>query len=106
MFSNAGSWVACHRPGAGVVSTFPVTFDGSEQPSNLFYADGDGWRSTIDPDDFSGGFGVWSGTSFSAPLMAGKLARRLQDDLGAGDDLDTAIGRAWDAVQDRTGIRP
>jgi hypothetical protein len=63
-------------------------------------------RDTIDPDDFRGGFGVWSGTSFSAPLMAGLLARQLQDDLGAGDDLATAISRAWDSVQARTGIQP
>ena len=33
LFSNAGEWVACHRPGAALVSTFPTTFNGSEQPT-------------------------------------------------------------------------
>ena len=29
-----------------------------------------GEREALDPDDYSGGFAVWSGTSFSAPLLA------------------------------------
>ena len=32
-------------------------------------------RSTIDPDDFSGGFATWSGTSFAAPVLAGQFLR-------------------------------
>jgi hypothetical protein len=31
-------------------------------------------RGTSDPDDYSSGFGVWSGTSFSAPAFVGELA--------------------------------
>ena len=34
-------------------------------------------RGAMDMDDFSGGFGLWSGTSFSAPYFAGELAQKL-----------------------------
>jgi hypothetical protein len=34
-------------------------------------------RATIDPDDFSGGFGIWSGTSFAGPIFAGEIAAKL-----------------------------
>jgi serine protease len=36
-------------------------------------------RSTPDPDDYSSGFGVWSGSSFSAPTLAGQVAHALCD---------------------------
>jgi subtilisin family serine protease len=107
IFSNAGPWVACHRPGAGVISTFPVTFDGSRQPSTLFYAVDDGWRGTIDPDDFSAGFGVWSGTSFAGPVLAGEIAQELfSGDCGPLDPADqvTTVNRAWEAVTRCVGV--
>ena len=105
MFTNAGPWVRAYVPGAAVMSTFPKTFQGGRQSLARTKAFGRD-RDTIDPDDFRGGFGVWSGTSFSAPLMAGYLARHIEPDLSDGDDLDTAIARAWDAVQARAGIQP
>jgi subtilisin family serine protease len=100
MFSNAGPWVACHRPGAAVVSTFPVTFNAGAAPTSEVYVDGE-QRATIDPDDFKGGFGVWSGTSFSAPLLAGEIAQRLFDgSCGPIDPPDraSAVNRAWQAI--------
>jgi hypothetical protein len=38
---------------------------------------GAGAREALDPDDYRGGFAVWSGTSFAAPLLAAHLARSL-----------------------------
>ena len=34
-------------------------------------------REALDPDDYRGGFAVWSGTSFSAPLVAAHIAKAL-----------------------------
>jgi subtilisin family serine protease len=109
LFSNAGKWVACHRPGAALVSTFPKHADGSQQPMQQTYVAGDGMRATIDPDDFtcgpSGGFGTWSGTSFSSPVLAGELAQ-AQLDSGDLDLIDPAscIERAWNAVTTCVGL--
>ena len=98
LFSNAGRWVACHRPGAGLVSTFPQTFNAAGQPSDAFLSPNEGIRSTIDPDDFLSGFGTWSGTSFAGPVLAGEIAAQLS--LGDLLALDPAIAvpRGWDAV--------
>ena len=82
LFSNSGPWVTTHRPGVNVVSTLPETLNGSGGPAWSTRVDGH-HRSTADPDDLSGGFGVWSGTSFAAPWLAGELAARLDP-----EDLD------------------
>ncbi len=99
LFSNAGAWVTSHDVGVAVVSTFPDTFDGSIQPEVAVYVPGDGLRTTLDIDDLRGGFGTWSGTSFSAPLVAAKIAARLcgAQDLAAVDQA-TAVQRTWAAV--------
>ena len=34
-------------------------------------------RSTVDPDDFRSGFGLWSGTSFAAPILVGEVAQHM-----------------------------
>jgi hypothetical protein len=47
---------------------------------------------------------VWSGSSFAAPLIAARLARRIQSDLGSGDDTPSAVARAWSALEDTTTI--
>ncbi|MEO7068924.1 MAG: S8 family serine peptidase [Nostocoides sp.] len=84
LFSNAGSWVLVHRPGAAVVSTMPTGLKGGAQASQLG-ADPCGQpRSTMNPQDYSGGFGVWSGTSFSTPVVAGECAAAIVE----GDDAD------------------
>ena len=99
LFSNDGDWVSCHRPGSAVVSTFPTTFDGALEPRRRTAAGED-----IDPDDFRSGFGLWSGTSFSAPYLAGQLAGRML----AGGTLDkidarSAVTRGWAAVRAEVG---
>ena len=73
LFSNDGPWVSAWRPGANVVSTLPTTFDGSAQPAVVTRSGAE----SLDPDDYVGGFGVWSGTSFAAPVLAGEIAAHL-----------------------------
>jgi subtilisin family serine protease len=98
LFSNAGGWVACHRPGASVVSTFPTTFNAGEQAAVATDYGGEGMRSTLDPDDFSSGFGVWSGTSFAAPVLAGQIAAQLcMVDL-TPMDRESMLTRGWGAL--------
>jgi hypothetical protein len=102
LFSNGGDWVAHWQVGAALVSTFPTTFDGGGQPS-VAYATPQGRRATMDPDRFTGGFGTWSGTSFSTPVLAGRLARRLIA-LDAESTWSDPVERMWRAVTDETGL--
>jgi subtilisin family serine protease len=109
LFSNAGDWVRCHRPGAALVSTFPETFNASEQPSIRVKMPDGSIRATIDLDDFSGGFGTWSGTSFSAPILGGQIAQELVGgSCGSLDALDSAssVSRSWAALTNLVEISP
>jgi subtilisin family serine protease len=60
-----------------VLSTIPVNFEGGIQ-ADLSSAEYDRRRETFDVDDFGSGFAVWSGTSFAAPVVAGRIAQKLQ----------------------------
>ncbi|HEY3338199.1 MAG TPA: S8/S53 family peptidase [Propionicimonas sp.] len=100
LFSNAGPWVTTYRSGAAIVSTLPTSGNAGTQSSTS--ASGGSpdkrARTTIDADDFSGGFGVWSGTSFAAPLLAGEVARTLVE-LGTDDvSLSAMLERGRKAV--------
>lgn len=97
-FSNDGPWIAALRPGVQILSTMPTTFDGAAEGKRS----PDGLRHSLDPDDFTHGFGTWSGTSFSSPLLAGQLAARIFARRVMGEPPATdAHGRvedAWHAV--------
>lgn len=102
LFSNIGPWVKTYAPGAAVVSCFPA-LNGGLQAEARNDRD-DLRRETIDPDDFTGGFAAWSGTSFAAPYVAGMLSAKVAAALmsgKAGDDKDRVAGmrRAWTAVE-------
>jgi subtilisin family serine protease len=58
-FSNYGSWVDVWAPGVDLTSTYV-----------------DGHWLTSDEDVTFAGWAAWSGTSFSAPLVAAEVARR------------------------------
>ncbi len=77
LYSNSGPWVNAWEKSAAVVSTMPTTLDGGAQPTISFIDSQGHTRETVDLDDFSSGFGVWSGTSFAAPVFAGKVAAAL-----------------------------
>jgi hypothetical protein len=70
-FTNYGPWVRACAPGVDLVSSFFRSFRGKDVPST---------PSGADPDDFSE-WCRWSGSSFSAPIVAGALLRhaRLHD---------------------------
>ncbi len=91
LFSNIGRWVTTYAPGASILSTYPH-FDGGMQADVRNDRDGR-TRETIDPDDFRGGFALWSGTSFAAPYVAGMLAGELAAPLMSGQ-LTTAAARS------------
>ena len=81
LFSNVGPWVRTYAPGAAVVSTTPA-FTGGAQAATR--ADFEGFdRQTVDPDDYRGGFAAWSGTSFAAPYVAGRIAAALAPSLAS-----------------------
>lgn len=105
LFSNAGPWVRAYSPGAAVVSTMPP-FRGGYEPvarTSAFNR----VREAIDPDDFAGGFAVWTGTSFSAPILAGDIAEALVGALEPADapvDAATAVNTVWTAVSNCTEL--
>jgi subtilisin family serine protease len=86
LYSNVGSWVKTYAPGSAVLSTSPP-FDGGIQAGSRNDRYGRR-RETIDPDDFTGGFAIWSGTSFAAPHVAATLARAVQAGLLDGSTVD------------------
>jgi hypothetical protein len=71
----------------------PTTYDASMEPANALQNSRGEWRTALDPDDFTCGFGVWSGTSFAGPVFAGQLAQALLDARDAGDDDAAVVAR-------------
>lgn len=105
LFSNAGQWVRVYVPGAAVMSTMPA-LQGGLLPTARTRCLGR-VRESIDPDDFRGGFAVWSGTSFAAPYFAGQVAAALLERLeGSGRTVSTdeVVQRGWAVVEDLTAI--
>jgi subtilisin family serine protease len=90
MFSNIGSWVKVYAPGVSIVSILPTTFNGGIQAGTRDDSHGHR-RETLDADDFRGGFGVWSGTSFAAPYVAGLIAWHIAHGLDPEDATTTTL---------------
>jgi subtilisin family serine protease len=77
LFSNDGTWVTDTEYGANVVSTMPISQHGAWQPDVDVHSSAYSVRATIGPEWFPGGFAAWSGTSFAAPVAAGRYLARL-----------------------------
>jgi hypothetical protein len=102
LFSNAGAWVTAWAAGAAVLSTFPDDINASRSPEIELRAAGgpaDVDREALDADDYRGGFALWSGTSFSAPLVAANIARALL--AGAEADAGLRLGGSGAEAADR-----
>jgi Subtilase family len=97
-FSNDGHWVTAWAWGAAVVSTYPPGIDGSRTPELRIPVNRKPpgrlppGCEALDPDDYSGGFAVWSGTSFSAPYLAALVAGAML--AGAEHDASLKLGNA------------
>lgn len=87
LFSNDAAWVNGEAPGANVVSTAPVIASGAWSADTRFRGLNGELRGTIDPDLFSSGFATWSGTSFAAPVLAGRYLAKLVES-GCPQDRD------------------
>jgi serine protease len=106
LFTNTGPWVRAYAPGASVLSTTPP-FQGGLQPmarTEAFQRK----RESEDPDDYTSGFALWSGTSFAAPLLAGRIAAKLADlpAPGTTEQPAVAVVRGWKAVSASTSMTP
>jgi Subtilase family len=93
MFSNDADWVTAWAQGACVVSTYPVDVDGGRTPElrdpvnrrpPAILPPG---REALDPDDFTDGWAIWSGTSFSAPYLAALITRAMLRRAAADSSL-------------------
>jgi len=80
-------------PGAGIVSTVPTTLSGSGQAGVRVNRNDPGPRATVDFDDFSSGFAIWSGTSFAAPWIAGEIAAQIVHPDAEGTTTATPDGK-------------
>jgi hypothetical protein len=101
VYSNTGPWVQTYAAATSIVSTMPTTFNASRR-SELLRQSNSGvlpampTRGAADSDDYSGGFGLWSGTSFAAPALAGDIARALGRDRPA--EVEERSKRAREVV--------
>jgi hypothetical protein len=102
LFSNIGPWVRTYAVGVSVLSTVPVAFDGGSQ-AGMRHDLEHRRRETLDLDDFAGGFAVWSGTSFAAPIVAGRIAHELGSAAPTARPA-SSIAHAVQKVLDRCAV--
>jgi hypothetical protein len=106
-YSNFGEWVTAWAVGTSVVSCFPAIDGGANPELGLLDYERPPAES-VDPDDFTGGFARWSGTSFAAAVIAGRLADALaQQPIGAdASPVDAVEERRHRAAAARKSVLP
>ncbi len=101
LFSDGGGWVRAWAPGAAVISTYPADVNGDRDPE-VSVPGPRGGRAALDPDDYRAGFAIWSGSSFSAPMIGAVFLQELMagaaadpalrlDDAGAGAAVSRSL---------------
>jgi len=110
LFSNGGDWVHNWEVAVSVVSTMPVFNAGANPSAGMVDPSGQPRRS-LDPDSFTG-FATHSGTSYAAPVLAGRVLRRLIDNSSSHHELSLdlpdgkdALARGWRALEHVTKLR-
>ncbi len=86
-FSNDGPWVTAEAIGANLVSATPMYVEGGGRAAITIRGPRGTVRSSFDPDDFRG-YSVWSGTSFAAPVLAGRYLTSLHQAGLPPDSID------------------
>ena len=80
LYSNIGDWVTHVRAGNVGAEHVPAASRAGSRPARGTIGM-KRHRQSLDPDDFTGGFAIWSGTSFAAPFVAAMIAQELGDSL-------------------------
>ena len=118
VFSDGGGWITAWGSGAMMVSTFPTDINASRSPELRMRAHPGnqlppgvslpGERESLDPDDYRDGFAIWTGSSFSTPLVAAHVvAALLKGAEGNGAlrlDLPGAVDATKRAMAALTGL--
>jgi hypothetical protein len=104
LFSNEAPWVTAWASGGSVVSTFPEVQ--AARQATITVGERDIPRETIDVDSYYGGWAIWSGTSFAAPLVAAAVVKQMVTNHEKGQDnlddvsRDSTVSRVTKAVGD------
>jgi hypothetical protein len=98
LFSNEGPWVSRWRPGAALISTFPRTTNASKNPMWRVATTDGAVRESMEGDDYSTGFAMWSGSSFAAPILAAEVANAVLANPVTGHTKADTLIRAKDVV--------
>ena len=100
---NSGPAVCVFDRGALLVSVAPIDQQASQNPARSTKDRNGLPRADRDPDLFASGFRLGSGTSYAAPVLAGRIAASLVKrvpPVGATEaqKVQARVGDGWTAV--------